>query len=443
MHPTQPFAAIGTSPSALSIWNIATGQQVYNCSVDYAIGGLAFSPDGNLLAVYGERPTIDVLQTDDLLTSNETPKVMTLAGHSSNVTGVSFSPDSLRLVSCSRDQSVRLFDLVSGYELMSLGEAKGTENAILFCSDGKHIVRSRNHQLFTWTLDQTSSDVIAWHKTILREARATQNHQAIAFHSGALIDLEPENAQNYYARALARSRYGDWVGTEQDLLNALKHKDELSFHSLLARTSLKLGKLVEYQRQCKLMYDVVKLTNNPIHRNAFGWIACVGADCGVDPELIVVELEKSLANKPKPTYYNDLALACYRAQRYRDAILHAHKSLKLDAQASAPCDWIILAMSHAQLEAGASDRSNTTAADLMKNEPLPAAAAQSVPHHYLELAAKWLADQNAKRRAGQTTSPNLTQLLQLEIPKFNEELRELLPDGNSEIKIDLELDHGF
>lgn len=438
VHPTQPIAAIGTASGAVSVWNIATGQRVHSRSIDYAVGGLAFSPDGKLLAAFGERPTIGVWKTAELLASSDTPSVMTLSGHSGAVTGVSFSPDSMRLVSCSRDQSVRMFDLVSGYELMNLGEAKGTENAILFCADGKHIVRSRHHQLFTWTLVQTSSDVIAWHKALLREARAAQNHHAAAFQLGALIDLEPENAQHYYSRAWERTRYGDWVGAEQDVLAALEHKDELSYHSLLARASLKLCKLAEYRCQCRLMYDKVKLSRSPIHRNTFGWIACLGLDCGVEPELIVAELEKSLANKPKPTYFNDLALACYRAQRYRDAIRHAHKSLELDTQASAPCDWIILAMSHAQLKSGASDRSKTRPSELGKEASPASESAQSDPSRYLKLAAKWLADQYAQRRAGQKTSPNLSLLLQLEIPKFNEELRELFPDGDSELNIDLE-----
>lgn len=437
IHPSQPIAVVGTASSAFTVWNIVTGKRIQNHSNDGAIGGMAFSPDGKQLALFGERPIISIWKTAELLSSSKTSSAMTLSGHSSEVTGVSFSPDSLRLVSCSRDQSVRLFDLVSGYELMSLGEAKGTENAILFCADGKHIVRSRNHQLFTWTLDQTSDNPIDWHKGLLRKARAAQNHHAAEFHLGALIELEPENIQHFYSRALARSRYGNWEGTEQDLHAALEHKKELSYHSLLARTSLKLGKLTEYQRMCRLMYDEVKLSNNPLHRNAFGWIACVGADCGVEPELIVAELEKSLANKPKPTYYNDLALACYRAHRYRDAILHAHKSLALDTQASAPCDWIILAMSHAQMKSGASDQSKTRSSN-SENDSQSVESAQSDPNRYLELASKWLADQYRKRRAGQKTSPSLNQLLQLEIPQFNEELRVLFPVGNAELKIEFE-----
>ena len=443
IHPTLPIAAVGTSMGSISVWNVENGLRVQSHSTGDAIGGLAFSPDGTRLAVYGERPTIAVWKTTELLSSNKATSIVTLSGHSSEVTGVSFSPDSLRLVSCSRDQSVRLFDLGSGYELMSLGEARGTENAILFCADGKHIVRSRNHRLFTWTLDPASTDDIAWHKDHLRDARAEQNHQAAAFHLGALIELEPEEVQHLYSRALARSRYGDWEGAELDVLAALKHKKDLSYQRLLARTSLKLGKLAEYQRLCRSMYDEVKHSSNPQHRNMFGWIASVGIDCGIEPELIVVELEKSLANNPKPTYYNDLALACYRAHRYRDAILHANKSLSMDAQASAPCDWIILAMSHAQLNSGASDRSKSTSNDLAKAATLKSDSSQSDPNRYLELAAKWLADQYIRRRAGQRTSPNLNLLLHLEIPKFNEELRELFPSSNSELKVELDSSHAF
>ena len=64
---------------------------------------LAYSPDGRSLAVAGKTRTIRLW---DPVTGQE---LLTLEGHKAQVNGLAFSPDGSILASCSHDGAVRLW----------------------------------------------------------------------------------------------------------------------------------------------------------------------------------------------------------------------------------------------------------------------------------------------------------------------------------------------
>ena len=82
--------------------------------VSYSDRGIAFSPDGNRLAV----ATSIGVWLYDAETSNE---IALLTGHKEEVTTVAFSPDGTKLASGSDDTTIRLWEIPSGKALHSLG----------------------------------------------------------------------------------------------------------------------------------------------------------------------------------------------------------------------------------------------------------------------------------------------------------------------------------
>lgn len=65
---------------------------------------LEFSQDGSMLAVSGDDFTVLIYDTSNFRIRHK------LAGHTGSVVYVAWSPDSTRLITCSRDQKAKMWD---------------------------------------------------------------------------------------------------------------------------------------------------------------------------------------------------------------------------------------------------------------------------------------------------------------------------------------------
>ena len=72
--------------------------------------------------------------------------IITLTGHSGSVTSVSFSPDGSRIVSGSKDSTVRVWDAVTGEVINTLtGHSGYVLSVSSFSPDGSRIVSSGSY----------------------------------------------------------------------------------------------------------------------------------------------------------------------------------------------------------------------------------------------------------------------------------------------------------
>jgi WD40 repeat protein len=127
-------ATLATASSMdVQLWNAATGQQTGGTKDGGTGCGLAFSPDGKLLAVGRAQGEIQLL---DAAIGQVTA---TLTGHTKTVWSVAFSPDGKTLASGSEDGTIRLWSVASGQSTATLTGHTQNVNSVAFSPDGRTV----------------------------------------------------------------------------------------------------------------------------------------------------------------------------------------------------------------------------------------------------------------------------------------------------------------
>jgi WD40 repeat protein/serine/threonine protein kinase len=124
------LALSASSDGTMILWDVATGTAVRTFS---GHGGdvltVAFSPDGRYAASGSVDKTIIVweVETGAIVQrfGTESQDTTLATGHTDWVTTVAFSPDGLRVISGSRDRSVRVWDVSTGQEIQRFGAVNG------------------------------------------------------------------------------------------------------------------------------------------------------------------------------------------------------------------------------------------------------------------------------------------------------------------------------
>jgi WD40 repeat protein len=142
------------SSGEIKIWDVATGDERLSVP-GHGAKYLAFSPDGKRLATGGTDLTVRIW---DVISGQE---ALTLRGHTDYVRTVVFSPDGNRLVSASDDRTVRIWDASPwqrgerrGEDLMTLrGHAEGLNAVTFHPSEPRLLTGASDGAVKTWDLE--------------------------------------------------------------------------------------------------------------------------------------------------------------------------------------------------------------------------------------------------------------------------------------------------
>ena len=124
------LATAGDGDATARLWDVATGERLRALTGRTSrIWGVAFSPDGRLLAAAGDPRMVWDVATGE--------RLRTLTGHDDEVYGVAFSPDGRLLATTSDPRMARVWDVATGRLLRTLTGHTNRVWGVAFSPDGR------------------------------------------------------------------------------------------------------------------------------------------------------------------------------------------------------------------------------------------------------------------------------------------------------------------
>jgi len=171
------MVATGSSDRTAKLWDVETGKEIATLMTAELkpVQGLAYSPNGKLLAIAGDDMFVQVRD------ANNGDVRHLLAGHSDIVNCVAISPDGATLASGSSDKTIKLWDLATGIEKRTLTGHADAVLVVAFARDGKLASAGADKLVKWWDLaNEKQPTTLAGHDDVVRALAFTSDGATLA-----------------------------------------------------------------------------------------------------------------------------------------------------------------------------------------------------------------------------------------------------------------------
>jgi WD40 repeat protein len=145
----RTLAVESGDPALVTLWDVASRKQIGRFQHSNAAEGMAFSPDGSVLAVASWQGYVYLwdLTVSLMPRPRELPRFW---AHAKPVTDVAFSPDSKTLATSSEDKTIKLWNVATQREMITLRSPAEYARHIAFSPDGKALASAGYHTVWVW-----------------------------------------------------------------------------------------------------------------------------------------------------------------------------------------------------------------------------------------------------------------------------------------------------
>jgi WD40 repeat protein len=143
----------------VSMWDATNGKSMLQLKTHAAITVTRFSPDGRHIAAAGMEQRGDVKRlehTIKIIDADSGELERTLEGHGDTIRAVAYSPDGSRLASKDNIGVIKIWDLKTGQQMLSL-KSRDLTSLLAFSADGRRLLSSGGTNSRIWDGTEQSS----------------------------------------------------------------------------------------------------------------------------------------------------------------------------------------------------------------------------------------------------------------------------------------------